>query len=176
MKPVRAGLPPQTRVLAEFPVDQAIPDVNGVDALGSPLQEAVGETPGRTTDVKRDQTAWLDGERVEGGRQFFSGPTDKGGGTFDLKACVTGDEPGRFVNDHTVHEHATGENCPYCGLPAADKALLDQQTIQPLFLNGRFRVHGAGDERWDSSRRAPQWNQEEDSSEESFVSSSGEKA
>ena len=68
-----------SRVLAEFPVDKAIPDVNGVDALGSPLQETVGETPGRTTDVKRDQTAWIDGERVESRRQFFSGPTDKRG-------------------------------------------------------------------------------------------------
>jgi hypothetical protein len=56
----------------------------------------------------------------------------------------TGDEPGRFVNNHTVHEHPTGENCPYRDLPAADKALLDQQTIQPLFLNGRLRGHGAG--------------------------------
>ncbi len=33
-------------VLAEFPIDEAVPDVHGVDAFGPPLQEAVGESPG----------------------------------------------------------------------------------------------------------------------------------
>ena len=56
-----------SRVLAEFPVDQTISDVNGVDALGSPLQETVGKPAGRTTDIKRDKTACMDRERVEGG-------------------------------------------------------------------------------------------------------------
>ena len=58
--------------LGELPA----PDVHRVDARGSPLEQDVGETAGRRTNVERDESGGIDREGIQRGRQLVTAAAD----------------------------------------------------------------------------------------------------
>ena len=63
-------------VLAQPFGELSAPDVDGVDAGGTALQQDVGEATGRRTDVEADAARRVDLERIEGGGQLVAAARD----------------------------------------------------------------------------------------------------
>ena len=64
-------------VVAELLIELAVPDVDGVDAGGAALKQAIGESAGRGADVEADQAGRVYSEGVERVGQLAAGARDE---------------------------------------------------------------------------------------------------
>ena len=62
---VHAFVHDHARIVAQFPVELAGADVDGVHARGAALQQAIGEAAGRGADVEADFARHVDAEMIE---------------------------------------------------------------------------------------------------------------
>ena len=58
-------------------VQLPVPDIDGVDVGCPPLEQAVGEAPGRCTRIERAPAGGSDGEPGEGGIELLPAPADE---------------------------------------------------------------------------------------------------
>src|SRR5215469_3731788 len=62
------------RIVAQSPIELTVSDINGSNVLGSALQEAIGETASRRTNVERFQTGYVERKKLERAIQLLSTP------------------------------------------------------------------------------------------------------
>ena len=99
------------RVLAELPGELAGGDIDGIDARGATLEEAIGEAARGAAGIEADEAGRIDGEIVEGAREFFAGAAgigERAASEFD--GGVNGDERAGFCGGLAGHANAAGED------------------------------------------------------------------
>ena len=79
-------------VVAQPHVELAVAHVDGVDARGAALQQAVGEAAGRRADIERDQPARHRCRRPRAHGRAFAAPADKARRLRDIDCGLVGDE------------------------------------------------------------------------------------
>ena len=119
------------RIVAQPLVELAVADVEGIDAGRHPLQETVGETAGRRSDVETDPAGWIDPEadraprRACGRRATRTAPSALHRDTGRLRNAGAGFvDPPALDLDHARH------HSPARLLAAGEQSPFDQQLIQ----------------------------------------------
>lgn len=84
--PFKNHYPP---ILAEFPVEQAVPNVDAVDPRRPKLQQAIRETAGRTANIGAYQTAWINLQGLQAGLKFLASAADVASPWPDRDRCVS---------------------------------------------------------------------------------------
>ena len=66
------------RIVAQFPIELAVADVDGPDARRAALQQAIRESAGGRADIEADQPVDIDREMIQRGGQLESAAADVG--------------------------------------------------------------------------------------------------
>jgi len=98
------------RVGAQFPIDLAGADIDGMDPRGSGLEQNVGESAGGGADIEADPAGDIDGEVGERASQFEAAAADVGRAREDLDAAVVGDGLAGLGGFLAVEEHLAGHD------------------------------------------------------------------
>ena len=127
------------RVLAKFPSELAGGDVDGVDAKGARLQQAIGKAAGRAPDVDTDQPGGIHAEVFQRSREFCAGTAGECGLTAgDFQRRVERDVgPGLGLRS-AGDADAASEDERLGALARLSQAPLNEQKVEPPFLDFRF--------------------------------------
>ncbi len=118
------------RILAQFPGELAMPDIDGVDPGGSPRQQHVGKAAGRSADVERRHTGDGDREMVECRRQLDAAARHPGMvRAGDRKRGFLGERGARLVDAPSGGGHQAGEDQRLGFRPCVGEAALDEKLI-----------------------------------------------
>ena len=79
------------RVGAQFPIELAGADIDGVNARGAGLQQGVGEAAGGGADIEADLAGDVDGEVAQRAGQFEAAAADVRRAREHLEAASSGD-------------------------------------------------------------------------------------
>ena len=64
------------RIVAQFPIELAVADVDGPHARGAALQQTIGEAAGGASDVQTNLAADIDTEMIQRGSQLDTAAAD----------------------------------------------------------------------------------------------------
>ena len=128
---VHALVDDDARVLAQAPIELALPDVDGVHARGSALQQHIGEATGRRADVDGDLSGHVEAERVEGTGQLVTTARDVLGTGVDGELGVFRDRRRRPVGATSVNTHRARQDECLSALAAWRESALHQELIEP---------------------------------------------
>ena len=119
------------RIVAQFPIELAGADIDGVDARRAALQQAIGEAAGGGADVEADLARDIDREMIERGFQLESAAADVARlrEQFDLARRV--DVRAGLVGLLPVDQHLAGQDQRLRFLARFGEAALDHEQIQP---------------------------------------------
>ncbi len=66
-----------TRVLTQFPVDLAVSHINSINFSSAVLEQTIGKTTGRHTDIGADHVGWIDLKALQPSLKFQAAAGDK---------------------------------------------------------------------------------------------------
>lgn len=129
-------------VLPEPPLELPIPHIDRIDAGCCPLQQTIGKTSGRTTDIQTDHPARIDPKLIQRSGQLFSAAPDiRRTRSSHLHQRLRQGRFCRLVDDDPVHTDQPGQDQTGCILPTGDETPADQGTIEPFPLWANFLGH-----------------------------------
>ena len=109
-----------------------VPDVDGVDARGAALEQAVGEAAGGGTRIEGALAFDGDGEAVQRRVELLAAPADERRGRADEdNGLVRGDQAGRLGGRRTGDENGPCGNGRLRLVAGGDEATADQLGIEP---------------------------------------------
>src|SRR2546428_4573232 len=118
-------------VFAEPRVELARADVHGVYARGATLEQAVGESAGRSADVQADTSGHLDLEAVDRVHELLAPTAHVRGASPQLDSRPGRHERARLVPALAADEHVTREDLPGGLFTAVHQPLADEHPVDP---------------------------------------------
>ena len=118
------------RIVADFPGELAVADVDRVNLRRAALQEAIGEAAGGRADVERGHAGGIDREMIERAFEFQSAAADIFRRRGDDEFGVGRDFDGGFVQDAIAEADFAGHDGALRLLAAREMPLLDQDNIE----------------------------------------------
>ncbi len=117
-------------------MELAPPHVHAHDRGRAGLQDAVGESAGRSPDVEHLRAAQVEAESLQGGLELFAAPADEAGRTQDLDLGLGGEFPPGLVQPLGAAAHPAGHD-QRLGLGARrGQAAGDQQFVKSELGHG----------------------------------------
>ncbi len=116
-------------VLAEFPGELAMADIDGMNGVGAVLEEAVGEPAGTGAEIEGAETGYRDGEVEEGVLEFMAAPGNEPFRGDQFQMGIGGGGIAGFAGGLPIDPDLTGEDgglgLGACGAEATfDEALV----------------------------------------------------
>lgn len=131
-------------ILAQFPGELVRADIEGVDAEGAALEEAIGEAAGRSADIDGDFVLGIDGEGVQGGFEFEAAAADEPGLFLEVDDGVLGDFLAGFGMGDALHGDLTGEDEAFGLFPGVGEGAFHQDLVEALaqgvMISERFKA------------------------------------
>jgi len=118
------------RVIAETPVELVGTDVDGVNAGGSGLEKAIGESTGGGAEIGSDEVCDGDMKVLEGGFEFQAASPDKTKFRSQFDARVFGDELSGLGCLLAIYENFTGHDLSLCFFAGFGKTTVHHRAIQ----------------------------------------------
>ena len=97
-------------ILAQFPGDLSIADIDAVDSRCACLQETVCETSGGDAAIEADAIAHPNSKFLQGFDEFFAAARDEGRFLFDLNLGAGVDFGAGFVDQLVIDHDFSGLN------------------------------------------------------------------
>jgi hypothetical protein len=123
------------RVIAKFPNELVRSHVDGVDADGSSLEQAVGEATGGGSDVDADPAVRIDLEGIERALELEAAAADVALFFFDLERGVFGELGGGLVDDAVAAADFSGEDESLGLLAGVAEATGDEKCVDTVFFH-----------------------------------------
>ncbi len=95
-------------VLPQLPINQTVPHIDGVDAFRLSLQETVGKSPSRASDVQAHRAGGIDLKLLKGRGQFLAGSADISGRFLHIDPRTARDQFGGLVDLNPIDQHPAG--------------------------------------------------------------------
>lgn len=124
------------RVSAEFFVELSVSDIDAGDVCGSVLEEAVGETAGRGTDIEGVRSRDIEFKIFNRPEHFFAAAGDESRGCLDKKFCRVGQHLRGFLNEGIrAAAHFSSHNEDFCLGARSRFSLQEQEFVRPDFFH-----------------------------------------
>ena len=118
------------RILAEAPIELALPDIDRVDPSRAALQVNVGEPAGRRADIDGDRPGDVEPERIESARQLVAPARDVLRAGIDRNVRILCHGRGRPVGAATIDPHRARQDEGLRALAARRELALHQQLVK----------------------------------------------
>ncbi len=125
-----------SRVVAKFPDELVGSHIDGVDADGAALEQAVGEATGGGSDVDADPAGGVDVEGIKRAFKLESAAADVALFFFDLERGVFEELGGGLVDDAVTAADFSGENEALGLLAGVAEASGDEERVDTVFFHG----------------------------------------
>src|SRR5439155_6052434 len=135
------------RVVAQFPIQLAVADVEGDDAGRAALKQDVGKPAGRGADVERAFAERIDVEDVERARELDAAAADIWMVRDLERDGRVGGDAGARLRDHlAVDANLTGHDERLRALAGGSEPAFDERDVEPYLFrrhDRRFTTHSA---------------------------------
>ncbi len=120
------------RVLAELPGQLAAADVDGEDAGGSVLEEAVGEAAGGRAEVDGGEAGGVDVESLESVFQLVTAAADEAFGGVEADGVLGAEAASGFIGGVSVDANGAGEDEALGFFPGLAESEVDEGLVESL--------------------------------------------
>ena len=126
-------------IVAEFPDQLIRPDIDGVDAQGTALEEAVREAAGGCADVDADPTGRVNLEGVERALEFQPAAANETGLVLDCERSI-GCELGAGLVEHPIAAaDFAGQDEAFGLFAGVAEAAEDEELVKAVFFHSPLR-------------------------------------